>query len=262
VIALALTVLLAAPDPQARDRLGRVVALLEYVAADYTTAVGPKGELLSAAELAEQASFARDCASELRAAGSAEDLAGQLDALAAGIDRRDLPPAVVVAARRIGASIQQRFRLAVLPPRAPDKRRGERLYRQACAACHGRDGRPPEIGLPTRPPAFASKEAVRELAPQRIYRAVTYGVPGTAMPSFGDALDEAARWDLASYALALAHADQAERKRGLALLERAPRRPDYLQLAVRSDDQLRRALSASGLSQSDREAVLSAVRGP
>jgi high-affinity iron transporter len=258
----ALLFLLATPDAQTRDRVGRVLALLDYVAGDYSAAVGPRGELLSGIELAEQSSFARECASELRAIGSPADLAGQLDALAVRIERRDPPPAVSAATRRIGASLQQRFRLAILPPRAPDLRRGARLYRQACAACHGREGRPPDIGLPTRPVAFASKQDMRAFAPLRIYRAITYGVPGTAMPAFGDAIDDAARWDLASYALALAHRDRAERKRGLALLRLAPGRPDYLQLAVRTDDELRRALASSALSAEDREAVLSVVRAP
>jgi len=80
------------------------------------------------------------------------------------------------------------------------------------------------------------------------------------MPSFGDALTEGERWDLAFYALTLAHTGARERARGEELLRKAPLTPDYLQLAVRSDDQLRAALSQSGLSPADREAVLSAVR--
>ena len=257
-LALALA-LIAAPDPALRDRIGRAVALLSYVAGDYAVAVGPSGEVLSPDELAEQLGFVREAAQEVRTSGG-PDLAAELEALAKRIESRGPPPEVSADAERIGARIAQRFQLAVLPPRAPDLRRGGALYRQACAACHGAGGRPPALQLSTRPPAFASKEEVRRLSPQRIFAAATYGVPGTAMPSYAEALDEASRWDLSFYALTLAHAGRAEEARGRELLRKAPRTPDYLQLAVRSDDQLRGALSTSGLSPADREAVISAVR--
>ena len=257
-----LVALLAAADPAARERAGRASALLSYVAGDYAVAVGPRGEILSPEELAEQGQFVREAAAELRAS-SAEDLAGELDQLAGRVDARAAPPEVIGRAQRMATLIAQRFDLAVLPRAQPDLRRGQRLYRQACAACHGPDGTPPpaeRLPLPTRPVAFASKPDMSRLSPQRVFSAATYGVPGTAMPSFGDALTLGERWDLAFYALTLAHKGARERARGEELLRKAPRTPDFLQLAVRSDDQLRAALSRSGLSPADREAVLSAVR--
>ncbi|MFL5313339.1 MAG: c-type cytochrome [Myxococcales bacterium] len=257
-----LLALLAVADPASREHAGRASALVTYVAADYAVAVGPEGQVLSPEELAEQGQFVREAAAELRAA-AAEDLARELDDLGARVDARVAPPEVIAGAQHISARIAQRFDLAVLPRGKPDLRRGQRLYRQACAACHGADGTPPaadRLPLPTHPVAFASKPDMSRLSPQRVFSAATYGVPGTAMPSFGEALGEEERWDLAFYALTLAHADARERARGEDLLRKAPRTPDYLQLAVRSDDQLRAALSQSGLSPHDREAVLSAVR--
>ena len=258
----ALVALLAAAGPAERERAGRASALVSYVAADYPTAVGPGGEILSAEELAEQGQFLREAAAELRAS-AAGDLAGELDALVLRVDARAAPAEVIGGAQRVAVRIAQRFDLAMLPREEPDLRRGQRLYRQACAACHGGDGTPPpaeRLALPTRPVAFASRPETARMSPQRIFAAVTYGVPGTAMPSFGEALGEKERWDLAFFALTLSHADRRERTRGEELLRKAPRRPDYLQLAVRSDDQLRAALSHANLSPSDREAILSAVR--
>jgi len=254
--------LLATADPAARERAGRAAALVSYVAGDYAAAVGPRGEILSPPELAEQYQFVRQAAEELRAL-AAEDLARELDALGGRVEARAPPPEVTAEAQRIAARIAQRFELALLPRSQPDLRRGQRLYRQACAACHGAGGTPPapeRLALPTRPVAFSSKPEVSRLSPQRVFAAATYGVPGTAMPSFGEALTENERWDLSFYALTLAHAVPGERARGEELLRKAPGSPDYLQLAVRSDDQLRAALSRSGLSPQDREAVLSAVR--
>lgn len=254
--------LLAAADPAGRERAGRASALVSYVAGDYAAAVGSRGEILSPEELAEQGQFVREAAAELRAS-SAEDLAGELDELARRVDTRAGPAEVIGEARRIAARIAQRFDLAVLPRAPPDLRRGRRIYRQACAACHGADGTPPpaeRLPLLTRPVAFASRSEMSRLSPQRVFSAATYGVPGTAMPAFGEALTEGERWDLAFYALTLAHAEPRERARGEELLRNAPRRPDYLQLAVRSDDQLRAALSRTSLSPADREAVIAAAR--
>jgi len=58
----------------------------------------------------------------------------------------------------------------------------------------------------------------------------------------------------------LAPVIRAIRRRGEEILRTLPRRPDWLQLATRSDDQLRADLSHSPLSPEDREALISAVR--
>jgi high-affinity iron transporter len=249
--------LLLAAAPAAAERAH---SLLAYVAGDYAAAAGERGEVISAQELAEQRIFAADAASDLRAAG-AEDLAARAEQLLERIAAVAAPREVVPLAQSLSEQIAQRFRLSMLPRRAPDLARGRALYQQACAACHGARGTPRVEGLElsTRPTAFASRQEVARLSPRRIYAAISFGVPGTAMPSFAEALDEDARWDLAYAALLFAHPD-AERRRGEDLLRGLPRRPDWLQLAVRSDDQLRAGLARSPFSPEDREALISAVR--
>jgi high-affinity iron transporter len=251
-----LALLIAAAPAEA----ARAHSLLTYVAADYAAAVGPGGEIISPLELDEQRIFAGDAARDLRASGAA-DLASRAEKVMAKIAAVSAPGEVVPLAQALAAEIAQRFRLSMLPRRAPDLESGRALYRQACAACHGAAGTPQieHLELPTRPLAFASRQEVARLSPQRIYATVTFGVPGTAMPSFEDALDEDARWDLAFAALLFAHPDP-ERRRGEDLLRTLPRRPDWLQLAIRSDDQLRAGLSHSPFSAVDREALISAVR--
>jgi high-affinity iron transporter len=251
-----LALLLAAAPAEA----ARAHSLLTYVAGDYAAAVGAGGEVISRLELEEQRIFAEDAAADLRAAG-AKDLALSAERLGAKIASTAAPREVVPLAQALAARIAQRFRLSMLPRRAPDLKKGRALYRQACAACHGATGTPDveHLELSTRPGAFASKQEVARLSPQRIYATVTFGVPGTAMPSFAEALDEDARWDLAYAALLFAHPPE-ERRRGEELLRTLPRRPDWLQLAIRSDDQLRQGLAHSPFSLEDREAVISAVR--
>ena len=251
-----LAVLLAVAPAEA----ARAYSLLSYVGGDYASAVGPRREVISRQELDEQIVFAKDAADDLRAAGAA-DLAAQADGLRRRIAAAAAPAEVIALARSLTARVAARFKLAMIPDRAPDLRRGASLYLQACAACHGADGTPrvEHLELTTQPTSFSSGQQVARLSPQRIFSAVTFGVPGTAMPSFSDALDEAARWDLAFAVLLLAHPPE-ERRRGEELLRRLPRRPDWLQLAVRTDDQLRMALEQSPFSAEDREAVIAAVR--
>ena len=251
-----LALLLAAAPAEA----ARAYSLLTYVAGDYAAAVDPQGSVISRQELEEQALFAGEAANDLRAAG-AEDLAADAERLRASIAALAAPREVVSLAQSLSALVAQRFAFAMLPVRSPDLRRGSALYRQACAACHGERGTPrvDHLQLGTRPTAFASRQEVARLSPQRIFAAVSFGVPGTAMPSFSDALDDSARWDVAFAALLFAYPEQ-ERRRGEELVRNLPRRPDWLQLAVRTDDQLRAALARSPFSPADREAVIAAVR--
>lgn len=225
----------------------RALGMIGYVAGDYGTAVSPAGTVIDKEEYNEQLLFVSEAAS---------DLAGSIDIskLQSLVASHASPALVIPLARSLEAQIEARFQLAVLPPRAPHP--AARLYQQACAACHS----PVRRDLTTVPPDLSDKNAVAALTPRRIFSAITYGVPGTAMPSYEEGLTLEERWDLAYYVMSLSHSAVAELKRGRELLSKLPRRPDYLQLAVRSDDQLRKALAGSGLSPSDREAILSACR--
>ena len=235
----------------------RALGMLTYIAGDYESAVGASGRIISQEELDEQTLFAREAAGDLTEAGS-NDLAAELSALGDRVAARAEPREVILLAKGLETRIEQRFQLAVLPPRAPHPARA--LYLQACAACHGVNGVPARRDLSTLPPDLSSKTGVARLSPRRIFAAVTYGVPGTSMPSYSDTIPAAERWDLAWYVLSLAHKSSAEQKRGQELLAKLPRRPDYLQLAVRTDEQLRKVLAGSRMSDADREAIVTACR--
>ena len=251
----------AAAQPEAQP-LRRVVALLDYVASDYAHAVGPKGELLSAAEHREQVGFVQDAARELRAdAGEkGEDLARRLDALEKEVAARGDPARVSSEAKAVRDAIAQRFQVSLLPATAPDLARGAQVYAQSCAACHGADGHPNlALGLETKPPDFASRDEVAPLSPQRIFNATTYGVPRTQMPAFDSGLDDAARWDVAFFVLSLAHPGASQRGLDLARAALLPTR--YRDLASLSDEALRARLKAAGLPARDQDEALAALRG-
>jgi high-affinity iron transporter len=97
------------------------------------------------------------------------------------------------------------------------------------------------------------------MSPQRIFSAVTYGVPRTQMPAFDVGLDDASRWDVAFYVLTLAHPGAPPH--GLELARAALVPTAYRDLAALSDDELRARLAAAGLSAAQQDEAISALRG-
>lgn len=87
-----------------------------------------------------------------------------------------------------------------------DARRGEALYAQKCAVCHGATGRgdgPAEFVIFPKPRDLTSGKFKIRSTPtlptdDDLFRVITGGIPGTAMPGWS-ALSDAERWDLVAY---------------------------------------------------------------
>ena len=84
--------------------------------------------------------------------------------------------------------------------------RGQELYTNLCATCHGNTGLgdgPGGAALNPTPAALAHTSQMLSDA-YLFWRISEGGVPfGTAMPAWGEALDEQARWDLINFVQAL-----------------------------------------------------------
>src|SRR6266849_4594698 len=95
----------AGPQPKAEaseaQPLRRAVALLDYVSGDYARAVGPKGELLSAAEHQEQIGFVEDAAREVRSDTGDDDLARRIEELGKEVAQRAHPAQVAQEAKAL-----------------------------------------------------------------------------------------------------------------------------------------------------------------
>ncbi len=99
------------------------------------------------------------------------------------------------------------------PPRATPEllARGKALYTEAkCWECHGESGRGDgpsaaqlrdDSELPIRPTDLGRGQFKAGASVADVFRAITTGLDGTPMPSFGDALSADARWALAYYVL-------------------------------------------------------------
>lgn len=88
--------------------------------------------------------------------------------------------------------------------------KGELLYAQKCAVCHGATGKgdgPAEFVLFPRPRDLTSgrfkiRSTTTLPTDEDLFRVITSGIPGTAMPSWA-ALPEGSRWDLVAYVKSL-----------------------------------------------------------
>lgn len=80
--------------------------------------------------------------------------------------------------------------------------RGEQLYRENCVLCHGEnaDGRGVRsMGLDRKPANFTDPVWSRPESAARAFEAISKGVPGSAMPSWQNALGPDDRWALVAF---------------------------------------------------------------
>ncbi len=85
--------------------------------------------------------------------------------------------------------------------------RGEVSFLRHCSICHGArgDGRGPRAGSLSSTPRDFTNPVWREgQKPEDIFRIITDGLTGTAMPAWGPSLGPSERWDLVAYVLDVA----------------------------------------------------------
>lgn len=191
--------------------------LLDYLAVDYPGAVD-KGEVVSASEYAEMLEFSHSVRERLAGLPKTDEQAGlvaQAEALEAAIRRR--APAFDVAnrAHELGNDLLKAYPTPLAPTAPPSLARGQALYVEQCASCHGVTGRadgPAAANLDPKPVAFSDLARARQRSTFGLYQVIGQGLDGTAMPSFAS-LPNQDRWALAFYVGRFAFTD-AEAKAG------------------------------------------------
>ena len=184
---------------------GRLVFLLEYVGTDYADAVR-NGNVVSAFEYGEVLRFTGQIIREYEARQRRPDAVSRgLRELQQLIEQRAEPEEVFAATRRLLPGLVKALGTTDGPPALPNLASGRRLWISDCAPCHGPggggDGQVAE-GMEPPPTAFRG-ELIERLSPRQVYNAVSFGVEGTAMPSFVPAYTERQRWDVAFFVLTL-----------------------------------------------------------
>lgn len=189
--------------------------LLDYVAVDYAGAVA-NGQVISAAEYGEMIEFAGQIRTRIAALPAHEakaDLSRNAAALESSIRAKASPEDVGARAKSLAAALLAAYPSPLAPAFPPDLARGQALYQEQCAVCHGVTGRADgegAQGLDPAPIAFADVERARQRSVFGLYQVIDQGLDGTAMASFAHLTDDE-RWALAFYAGGFAFDTQAAR---------------------------------------------------
>ena len=171
----------ADPDPaRTTSDLRRALGMIQYVAADYSEAVSDAGSVISEEEFEEQARLLAQAEVLLRGLprSGRSGLLGEMRALVDACGHHRPPADVVTRARRLHMRIARVFAdVQLAPQQVPSLAAGRILYSQACAICHGEDGRaqtPQGRALDPAPRDFTTPEQGERLSPIR---------PSTPSPS-------------------------------------------------------------------------------
>jgi high-affinity iron transporter len=259
----------SAPANSPAKAIERLAALVDYVAADYPGAV-LNGTVLSESELAEQQGMLSEAAGLARAAapldghaGAANALARELETLVGDVRAHAHQDRVAADCRSVHKRLIDDYGLVLAPLAPPQEERARLVFAQACAQCHGADGRadtPQAKQLKPPPVSFLDGERMSRISPSLAFHALTFGVNGTAMASF-DSLPASDRWSLAFYVVGLRHAtSDVERGARLAAAGRVPVAASASRLAELSDAQLDERLATTLPDAADRAAAVGWLR--
>lgn len=189
----------AAAQEGAGKRLAGYVAV---AVSEYKLGVDESGKVIDSVEVEEARNFfveARDVAARLTGS-NAVSVRSIVDSLAVAVNARRSSLEV--------AALYDRFVIALgadasldLPSRHVDIPAGRALYNQHCASCHGTTGLgdgPAGANLDP-PPAALTGDSARLIASELMYRVLSVGVKGTAMPAWDATLTPDQRWDVIAY---------------------------------------------------------------
>ena len=196
--------------------------LLDYIAVDYREAVAD-GEVVNQLEYDEMLEFSATAASAIAAlpdTPQAAQLQRDAQALQQAITDKAAPDRIAAQARGLAALLVQAHPIPLLPAGPPQHARGESLYAQLCANCHGAGGAgdgPAGAGLDPPPIDFTDRERADERSVFALYQVIEQGLEGTSMVSYRG-LPAEDLWALATYSGSLAYPESLS-ARGKSLLE-------------------------------------------
>jgi high-affinity iron transporter len=181
----------------------RVANIVSVAIEEYRKGVDANGRLISADEYQEASGFLADARSAAaRLPGDRATTARSLlDSIAAAIAARKSPSVLASLNERFAAALGSQGALE-LPANALDLAAGQRVYQANCSSCHGALGMgdgPAASALNPKPPALASAAVMSDVSPAMMFRKISVGVTGTAMPAFSPKLSTDERWNVVMY---------------------------------------------------------------
>ena len=177
--------------------------MLNYMSVDYAGAVSD-GKVISQSEYAEMREFSGSVRQQIAAlppSAAKAALVSKAEGFVRAVDRKESPARIGALADDLGDALLKAYPVALAPAHLPDLARGETLFNQSCASCHGAKGEahtPMAAQLDPHPIAFVDRARADQRSPFALYQVISHGIEGTAMANFSS-LPAQDRWDLAYY---------------------------------------------------------------
>lgn len=213
LVAVAVTAATAAAALPQED-VRRVLTLLSAAGEDYREGVRD-GAVVRPIEWEEAKAFLQDARERWQKIASQSpdsDLTSVFEVTARAVEYKAAAEQVAAQLAALTQSIVSISGISeeVYPPKTPSAARGQALFADYCASCHGQhgDGKGPSAAWLNPPPAsFADAQFMRGETPYDFYHVISLGKRGTAMPAWDQSLSVQDRWDLVSYVWTLVLGD-------------------------------------------------------
>ncbi|MGH7895996.1 MAG: FTR1 family protein [Candidatus Binatia bacterium] len=192
------------------DAAERALGLLRGIAGEYAEAFDDQGALVRPIEFEEAGLLLAEARDLLAAAGLA---AAEVEPLAQALAERAPQEAVdaQVQALETRVTAVTGVEVRVRPPAVPSAVRGQALFAENCASCHGEHGGgdgAESRRLALTPANFTDRAFMRAETPDDFFNVLTLGRRRSGMPAWGDVLSLQERWDVIRFVWTL-HEDAA-----------------------------------------------------
>ncbi len=233
-----------AAEKAPQDQLQRLIQVLDYLGADYSSAVH-NGKVINRGEYTEMKEFvdrAQKLTANLPSGPTRERLRNSLTELGTAVAAQQEATRITGLTTQLKDLIVAHYEVQETPEAFPNLAHGQSLYESRCAQCHGLEGNgkgPMAAGLEPSPTNFNNRDRADQRSPFGYFTTITHGVEDTAMQPYGDQLSASQRWDLAFYLASFAFPEQ-QAKAGKERLTQAPEHwatlfPDLHSLAAQSN---------------------------
>jgi len=251
----------------ASQEVKRVLSLVDYIGGDYKNAV-QGGKVINEEEYNEMLEFSADSLrlfGELRSSsGDKEGIELDLIKLRKKIGDKSSTKEIESITGSIKNKIISTYGILTYPKNHPSFKVGRDLYERNCAQCHGILGAgngPVAPNFNPPPTNFTNGSTVGGLSPFKVYNTMSFGIEGTAMPSFTQ-LSEDDKWNIAFYVLSLRFSQKDSKEGGKIF--KSTNIPDSIKepktLSSLSDDELSDRLKPNIGNNSDLPMVFAYLR--
>ncbi len=252
----------------ASEEAKRILSLVDYIGGDYQNAV-LRGKVISQEEYDEMLEFSSEALAlfgQLKSAdGDKASIESDLVEIKNRIELKSAPEDIQSLSNVIKKALISAYGFTTYPENHPSLTKGKELFIANCAQCHGVFGAgngPLAPNLNPPPTDFTDGGSAGGLTPFKVYNTMSFGIKGTAMPSFPK-LTEDDRWDVAFYVASI-RVNQEDAEEGKIIFDKTPGIPgeitDHKRLATLTDNEVARELVTYVSSEEDISKLVAFLR--